>query len=130
MSSNWVLQKRFTFEASHQLPHHDGKCRRLHGHSWVAVVEISGDRLNEVPGGAKHGMLVDYGDLTQMVQPIVDQYLDHWHLNETTGLEGPTSELLAQWLYWMVKPRLPKCVRLQSVTIEETCSAACTYSED
>jgi 6-pyruvoyltetrahydropterin/6-carboxytetrahydropterin synthase len=42
---SFTLKERFSFEAAHFLPLHDGKCRRLHGHSWVGWVEICGADL-------------------------------------------------------------------------------------
>lgn len=116
------LEKEFRFEASHRLPAHDGKCRRLHGHSWVGRLIVEGDLL--AAGGPKAGMLVDYGDLSAAVKPLVEEYLDHHHLNETLGLENPTSEEIARWVYEKVKPLLPP---LTEVVIEETCTSKCTY---
>lgn len=116
------LEKEFRFEASHQLPKHDGKCRRLHGHSWVGRIVVEGDRLST--DGPKTGMLIDYGDLGQAVAPLVDQYLDHHHLNETTGLENPTSEELARWIYDRLKPRIGL---LKEVRVLETCTSECVY---
>lgn len=119
------LSKTVRFEASHQLPHHDGKCRRLHGHSWQATVVCVGDTLEVA--GPKRGMLVDYGDLSAVLKPIVEESLDHWHLNDSTGLESPTSEALAEWLY----NKLTKDHRirdlLHSVIVEETCTSRCEY---
>ena len=120
----WQLSKKFTFEASHQLPNHDGKCRRLHGHSWTGWVNVQGDTLAEQ--GAKGGMVMDYSDLKAAVQPIVEEMLDHHHLNNTLPLINPTSEAIAQWMYLKLKPLLPG---LASVTIEETCTSKCRYSE-
>lgn len=118
------LEKQFRFEAAHQLPHHDGKCARLHGHSWVGTVIVEGENLCEI--GAKRGMIIDYGDLSEVVKPLVEKYLDHWNLNDTTGLENPTSEEIARWVYWKLRPMVPQLV---AVRIEETCTARCEYRE-
>jgi len=118
----YAVRKRFTFEAAHRLPHHDGKCARLHGHSWVVWVEVAG--MSVEASGPKVGMLIDFGDIAQIVRPIVDDYLDHHYLNETTGLESPTSELLAEWLFEKVAASgLP----IAAVTIQETCTSECIY---
>lgn len=116
------LEKTFTFEASHQLPSHDGKCRRLHGHSWRGTLVAEGDVL--INEGSKAGMLIDYGDLSAAIKPLLEQCLDHYHLNESTGLENPTSELLAQWIYLHLISQLPNLV---AVRIEETCTSAAEY---
>lgn len=118
----YLLKKKFTFEAAHQLHNHDGKCSRLHGHSWIGWLIVQGDKLHT--SGPKQGMLVDYGDLSAAVKPLVEQYLDHHFLNETTGLEDTTSENLAKWVYDQLSASVPALV---AVTIEETCTAICTY---
>lgn len=118
----FTLKKEFTFEAAHKLPAHDGKCQRLHGHSWKLRVVVVGDRIEM--NGPKAGMLVDYADISRVVKPIVEQYLDHHYLNETTAMLNPTSENLAIWLYHMIQPLLPKLV---SIEIDETCTSSCCF---
>lgn len=126
----WALEKQFKFEASHVLPNQGGKCARLHGHSWVMWVRVGGVALES--HGEAAGMLMDFGELKQHIQPLVDSHLDHYHLNSTTGLPNPTSEALAEWLYDRIHTVLPMRpgVRLLSVRVEETCTSACTYSEE
>jgi 6-pyruvoyltetrahydropterin/6-carboxytetrahydropterin synthase len=119
---SFILKKNFTFEASHQLPHHDGKCARLHGHSWGLVVWVEGDKI--INEGSKQGMVIDYADIKKVVKPLLDDYLDHWHLNQTTGLLNPTSETLAKWIYEKLSPLLPN---LYAVELRETCTSACIY---
>lgn len=118
----WILEKEFRFEASHVLPHHDGKCSRLHGHSWKGRLICEGGEL--VQEGPRQGMLLDYSDMTKAIRPLVEEYLDHYHLNESLGLENPTSEEVARWIYDQVKPMLSSLV---AVVIEETCTSRCTY---
>ena len=118
------IRKRFTFEAAHALPRHEGKCRRMHGHSWVGWVELSAESLHET--GPSTGMVMDFGDIAAVLSPMVDEHLDHWVLNESLDMESPTSEAVAQWVYRYLRARgLP----LSSVTIEETCTSVCTYRE-
>lgn len=120
----WKLTKRVTFEAAHQLPNHDGKCSRLHGHSWAAVVTVAGAALHD--SGPQQGMVVDYSKVSAVLKPIVDKYLDHHHLNASLEMENPTSEHIARWLYRKLSGSIEGLV---SVTVEETCTCACTYSE-
>lgn len=120
------LEKTFTFEASHRLPQHDGKCARLHGHSWKCTVAVADYELHEM--GPQTGMVMDYGELSKLIYPIIENYLDHHHLNETLSLENPTSEEIARWIYKYLKPLL-FVVELVSVRVEETCTCACIYSE-
>ncbi len=120
----WRLEKTFTFEASHLLPLHDGKCRRLHGHSFRGKVVCEDSKLHA--SGPKSGMLMDFGDLSAVLKPFVDEFLDHWHLNESTGLENPTSEELARWIYDRLKVQIPTLVL---VRVEETCTSSAEYWE-
>jgi 6-pyruvoyltetrahydropterin/6-carboxytetrahydropterin synthase len=134
--SKWTLTKEFTFEAAHKLEHHDGKCARLHGHSWKGRVIVSGDCLESY--GPKTGMLVDYGDIKAWLAKLIDIYLDHRYLNETLVTESPTSELVARWLYHAVKSRIGQYLQtdrdapnlqLVAVEINETCTSSCRYEE-
>ena len=123
MSEDWLIYKEFRFEAAHQLPHHDGKCRRLHGHSWVGRVYVSGNTL--IQDGPKQGMIMDYADIKDYVYPLVEDYLDHYNLNDTTGLENPTSEEIARWVFDKLEEA--GLAGLHSVEIRETCTAGCRY---
>lgn len=118
----WKLTKTFRFEAAHRLPHHQGKCQRLHGHSWVGHLVVEGHGLQT--DGPSTGMLVDFSSLKSPIQPLLDDYLDHHYLNETTAMEDPTSEMLARWIFDAVKPAVPL---LAAVIIEETCTSSCEY---
>lgn len=119
----YLLTKSFTFEASHQLPHHDGKCKNLHGHSWRCSIVVEGDWLIE--HGPKCGMLVDYADLGRVTRSLHDQ-LDHRHLNDL--IDNPTSERVAEWVYDQARPHVEASgVHLAAVAIEETCTARCEY---
>lgn len=118
----WTLTKEFTFEAAHKLPHHDGKCARLHGHSWKGRVIVKGRWL--IDQGPKQGMVMDYADIKKAISPILENQLDHHYLNETLQLENPTSEEVACWLYGMLKPQIPQ---LAAIEIDETCTASCRY---
>lgn len=119
----WAITKTFRFEAAHHLPNHDGKCARVHGHSWVADVEVTGPHL--VEDGPKVGMVLDYGTISDAVDPIVEGTLDHYDLNVTTGLDNPTSEAIAKWLFDQLDTVLPGLI---AVTIHETCTSACRYA--
>lgn len=118
----WRLTKKFEFEASHQLMVHDGKCARLHGHSWKGEIMVEGMELGKF--GPKANMVMDFGDMKASLKPLVEKYLDHWHLNDTLKTNMPTSEFVAQWIYDYLKPAIPDLV---TVTIEETCTSRCEY---
>ena len=120
--SVYILTKSFRFEASHRLPNHDGKCRRLHGHSWKGTVVIEAPET--ISSGPKTGMVMDYSDISAILDPLVEDYLDHYHLNDSLSLVNPTSEEIARWICNQLKPDLPA---LAAVIIEETCTSSCEY---
>lgn len=118
----WRIEKEFKFEAAHYLPHHDGKCKRLHGHSWVGRVIL--DSLVIEHSGPKQNMVMDFADIKAIMQKDIDERLDHWCLNDTLPLESPTAEAIAQFLFNAWKTSLPSLV---AVRIEETCTSAAEY---
>lgn len=111
--------KEFRFEAAHRLPHvaPTHKCSRLHGHSFQFAVYVEGAI------GETSGWIIDFAEIRNAVAPIVEQ-LDHHYLNEIPGLENPTSELLAKWLWARIKPSLPG---LSQLIVRETCTSGCVY---
>ena len=114
------IYKDFSFEAAHHLPNvpEDHKCRRLHGHSFQVRIEVAG---NTDPAA---GWVMDYSELKAHFEPIYQQ-LDHHYLNEIKGLENPTSENLAKWIWQALKPALPQ---LSCIELKETCSTGCIYA--
>jgi 6-pyruvoyltetrahydropterin/6-carboxytetrahydropterin synthase len=114
------LAKTFRFEAAHRLPMvpPDHKCHRMHGHSFAIEVTIEGE-IDE-----RMGWLVDFADISGVVEPILKGELDHHTLNDVPGLDNPTSERLAVWLWRRLAPVLPG---LAAITVHETCTARCTY---
>ena len=115
------LYKEFMFEAAHHLPNvpEGHKCGRLHGHSFLVRLYLAGDDPHT-------GWLIDFSEVKRIFNPIYEQ-LDHHYLNEIEGLENPTSEVLAKWIWDKVKPLLPM---LSKVEIKETCTAGCIYKGD
>ncbi len=114
--------KEFRFEAAHRLPNvaEDHKCARLHGHSFLVKIVVEG------PLQQNSGWVMDFAKIAEAFDPILEQ-LDHYYLNEISGLENPTSENLARWIWNKLKPRLSE---LCCIEIRETCSSGCEYSGD
>jgi 6-pyruvoyltetrahydropterin/6-carboxytetrahydropterin synthase len=112
--------KVFTIEAAHRLPHVPAghKCGRLHGHTFQIEVHVQG------PLDPKLGWIIDFADIKSAFRPIEEQ-IDHNYLNEVEGLENPTSENVARWVWRNLKPSLP-C--LSKIVIRETCSSGCIYA--
>jgi len=111
--------KEFTFEAAHKLPlvPSDHKCFKLHGHSFRVRVYLDGP-VNEI------GWVMDFSELKKICAPFVKQ-LDHSYLNEIDGLENPTSENIAVWLWQRLIQVLPSII---SIKVMETCNSGCEYS--
>jgi 6-pyruvoyltetrahydropterin/6-carboxytetrahydropterin synthase len=111
--------REFTFEAAHRLPNvPDGhKCARLHGHSFAVTVHVSGGL------DPKLGWVADFAVVKEAWRPLFDA-LDHRYLNEIDGLENPTSEHLARWIWRRLVPGLPG---LSAITVRETCNSGCVY---
>lgn len=113
-----TISKSFTFEAAHFLPLVlDGhKCKRMHGHSY---------RVELICAGAvgPDGMVVDYAVITDNWKPLFEK-LDHRVLNEVRGLENPTTEVLAEWIFAeAVTTTLP----LVAVRVYESATTWCEY---
>ena len=113
------LAREFTFEAAHRLPNApaDHKCRRLHGHSFHVEIICEGETDSNT------GWLLDFGEITKAFAPLLEQ-LDHRYLNEIHGLENPTVESLARWIWVRLRPTLP-C--LAQVNVAETRRGRCEY---
>jgi 6-pyruvoyltetrahydropterin/6-carboxytetrahydropterin synthase len=114
------LSRDYTFEAAHRLPHvpPDHKCFRMHGHGYKVELSIAGE-VDE-----RTGWLVDFADITAVVEPLIRSQLDHRTLNDVPGLENPTAERLCRWLWERIQPHFPGLV---AITVHETCTARCTY---
>jgi 6-pyruvoyltetrahydropterin/6-carboxytetrahydropterin synthase len=113
------IYKEFHFEAAHRLPNVPAghKCARLHGHSFHVRLTVAGDAPEP------SGWVMDFADLKSAFGPVYDQ-LDHHYLNDITGLENPTSENIARWIWKKMQPRLPL---LSQIEIRETCTSGCIY---
>jgi 6-pyruvoyltetrahydropterin/6-carboxytetrahydropterin synthase len=111
--------RAFTVEAAHRLPNvpPGHKCSRLHGHSFRIEVHVSG-AVDE-----HTGWVMDFAVVKAAFQPLFDQ-LDHHYLNDVAGLENPTSENLARWIWRELKVSLPA---LSKIVIHETCTSGCSY---
>ena len=116
------IYKKFHIEAAHRLPNvpEGHKCARLHGHSFLVELSVEGTPCPQ------SGWIMDFSDIKAAFQPIYER-LDHHYLNDVPGLDNPTSENLARWIWHALKPTLPA---LSAVHVQETCTSGCRYRGD
>ena len=116
------IWKEFSFDSAHLLPNvpEGHKCRRLHGHTYTVRIHVRGEP------DARVGWILDFADIKEAFEPIRDR-LDHYYLNEIEGLENPTAEVLARWIWQRLASRLAGLSRIE---IRETCTSGCTYEGD
>ncbi|MDA7563043.1 6-carboxytetrahydropterin synthase QueD [Gammaproteobacteria bacterium] len=113
-----IIYKDFTFEAAHKLPlvPETHKCSKLHGHSFKVRISVEDELCDQ-------GWVIDYADIKSACGPVIEA-LDHTFLNEVPGLDNPTSENIAIWLWHAIKPKL---AILSEIEVKETCNTGCIY---
>ncbi len=111
--------KEFSFEAAHRLPNvpPGHKCARLHGHTFYVRIHVQGEVDPHT------GWVMDFAEIKRHFEPIYLR-LDHYYLNDIEGLENPTSEVLARWIWRRLLPSLPQ---LSQIEVRETCTSGCIY---
>lgn len=114
-----TIFKTITFDSAHYLPnvHESHKCRQMHGHTYKLTVFIDGfpDQHN--------GWVIDFAVLKKILEPIIAM-IDHKVLNNVPGLENPTCELLAVWLWNNIKNEIPM---LRRIELNETPTSGVIY---
>lgn len=113
------LRRSYRIQSAHQLPTVPAAhpCARLHGHTYTIEIMITGELEPDT------GWVMDYGEIDAAAEPVLAR-LDHRHLNDIEGLENPTSEHLARWIWERLSPALPA---LTQVSVAENPACACVY---
>jgi 6-pyruvoyltetrahydropterin/6-carboxytetrahydropterin synthase len=114
-----LIFKEFTFDAAHFLPKvpQEHKCRNLHGHTYRLKLFLEGEADPEM------GWVVDFGDVKKAWKKV-EPLLDHQYLNDVPGLENPTVENIAPWIWRKLKPELPQLAKIE---LWETPTAGVIY---
>ena len=114
-----IIFKQFTFDSAHFLPHvpDTHKCREIHGHTYLLKIFIEGGLQPRL------GWVMDFTDIKAVVDPLI-KIVDHKMLNKIEGLENPTCELFAVWLWDRIKPGLPSLKRIE---LNETPTSGVIY---
>ena len=117
----WTIEKEFTFCAAHYLRDFSGPCSQVHGHNYIVVLTLEGDHLVEP------GFVREFRDLDRFKR-FVDENIDHRTLNDVSPFDvvNPTTENLAQWLFFVAKEMFPELVR---VRVSETPKTWVEYNE-
>lgn len=87
-----LISKEFTFDAAHHLHHYEGKCKNLHGHTYRAILGLSGYT-------DERGLMIDFGDIKEIWKRKIEIHLDHRYLNETLPPMNTTAENIVVWIY-------------------------------
>jgi 6-pyruvoyltetrahydropterin/6-carboxytetrahydropterin synthase len=112
--------KQFTFDSAHFLPNVPvgHKCKEIHGHTYRLVVHVEGEL------DTKLGWVIDFAVLKKVISPIIDE-IDHQLLNNISGLENPTCEIITQWLWYRIIPEVPALSKLE---LHETPTSGAVYT--
>ena len=119
--STMIIFKEFTFDSAHSLPNvpEGHKCKAIHGHTYRLKVIIEGELDPHL------GWVMDFADIKQAIKPVIEE-IDHKYMNDIEGLENPTCEAIAKWLWDKMKPNLPL---LKEIELHETPTSGVVYSE-
>ena len=109
------LDTERTFEAAHNIPHHKGHCKHLHGHTYRVLLSISA--LHD----KKKGIAIDFGD----IKKIVDKF-DHAYLNNY--FKFPSAENLALYFALKIVHLDKKIIYSVSATVYETEDSCATFT--
>jgi len=111
------IGKMFKFDAAHRLPNHKGLCNNLHGHSYQLLVEVK-ELISLNNTDPQWGMVMDYGQLKEIVKPLIIDRMDHAYLNDI--FPNPTAENMVVYIATIIKSLLPIDLKLTKVVLWET----------
>lgn len=132
------VTKEFRFEMAHSLTNYDGKCRHIHGHSYVFKITVAGQPVSD-ENNPKLGMVIDFVDLKKVVNDNIIERFDHalvisekaklaaelkqeYQKVETVNYQ-PTCENLIVHFAEILKPVLPANISLHHLQLSETATS-------
>jgi 6-pyruvoyltetrahydropterin/6-carboxytetrahydropterin synthase len=121
----YILTIEDHFASAHQLRGYKGKCENIHGHNWKVVMNVKGEKLNDI------GLLIDFHDLKAILKKICGD-LDHKNVNEIEPFDkiNPSSENIANYITKRAQEELDRTaagISVDSVTVWESDTSRCTY---
>lgn len=145
-----LITKEIEIDMGHRVPNHKSKCRNLHGHRYKIEVGVD-DKVIDAQGESNEGMVIDFGDLKQIMMSVLDEKFDHGfvmysqdefqefftsikHINKQKIVFVsfiPTAENLAKYWYELIKPELVKVgIKIKHVKVWETPTSTAIYEEN
>jgi len=124
----WTLHTKFKFDAAHLIEGYDGKCGRMHGHSYKVHLSAKSHKLNPSKYLETDDMVCDFKELKWASKGSEKGGLDHSVLNEEMPV-NPTAERIAEFIYKETKQRIPEDIELH-VTVWETENSWVEYTEN
>jgi 6-pyruvoyltetrahydropterin/6-carboxytetrahydropterin synthase len=113
---SWILKVKDKFQAAHFLKEYEGKCEKIHGHTFIVEVQVLVKKLD------KAGIGIDFKVIKKALSELMP---DHTLLNEVYDF-NPSAENLSQHFF----NELNKKFSVKSVTVWESEDASATFSED
>lgn len=123
----WTLHTEFKFDAAHLIEGYNGKCGRMHGHSYKVHVSAASEKLNPSEYLDTADMVCDFRELKWAAKGSEKGGFDHGVLNELMDV-NPTAERIAEFIYKETRKRIPDGIELQ-VTVWETENSWVEYTE-
>ena len=116
------LKVESEFDAAHKIEGYQGKCARLHGHTYKIEAFFLTKELDSI------GVSVDLRVLKEKLLKTTEQF-DHSYLNDFKELGNPSTENLAHYIFQQLKDNLPSGATLEKVRVWETPKSWCEYFE-
>jgi len=141
-----LITKEIEIDMGHRVTNHKSKCASLHGHRYKIEVGVD-DQVIQTPGSSDEGMVMDFGDLKEVMMDVLDKNFDHgmvlWSKDPfVPAIEAdlktkyhlvafiPTAENLAQYWFNLLKPRLEeRNIKIKHIKVWETPTSTATYGE-
>jgi len=147
--SKYSLVAEITFDAAHRLSNYAGKCKKIHGHTYLVKVKVSSNNL------LHWGAAMDFGDLKKVMKDHIDKKYDHKlllkvgdPLNEAIEKSLEEVDTEKEWIVWMnenttaeniahdiykdleaVLKAVAKNIKLEEIIVFETPTNSAIYSE-
>lgn len=110
-----LITKKFIFDSAHKLKNYKGKCKNLHGHTYVLCVTVDG-KIDK-----KSGMVMDFSEFKKVVEKRVIIILDHNYINKI--IKQPTAENISVWIWNQIE----KYLKVYKIELWETPDSFVTY---